>query len=99
MGKTGAGSAYPRTCARADAASGVPAWIGHSSGPGMKRSSRWRRRLAGFLLLILGLLALAGLSALVIRFAPPWLVSTKGLTGTARLEELNRVRVALVVII
>jgi uncharacterized protein YjbI with pentapeptide repeats len=65
----------------------------------MKRSSRWRRRLAGFLLLILALLALAGVSALVIRFAPPWLVSTKGLTGTARLDELNRVRVALVVII
>ena len=65
----------------------------------MKRSSRWRRWLAGFLLLVLGLLALAGVSALVIRFAPPWLVSTKGLTGTARLQELNRVRVALVVII
>jgi uncharacterized protein YjbI with pentapeptide repeats len=65
----------------------------------MKRSSRWRRRLAALLLLILGLLALAGVSALVIRFAPPWLVSTQGLTGTARLDELNRVRVALVVLI
>jgi uncharacterized protein YjbI with pentapeptide repeats len=65
----------------------------------MKRSSRWKRRLAGFLLLILALLALAGVSALVIRFAPPWLVSTKGLTGAARLDELNRVRIALVVLI
>jgi uncharacterized protein YjbI with pentapeptide repeats len=65
----------------------------------MKRSSRWRRRLGRLLLLILGLVALAGVSALVIRFAPPWLVSTKGLTGTARLNELNRVRVALVVLI
>jgi uncharacterized protein YjbI with pentapeptide repeats len=49
-------------------------------------------------LLIAALVALAGVSALVIRFAPPWLVSTKGLTGTARLNELNRVRVALIVI-
>jgi uncharacterized protein YjbI with pentapeptide repeats len=65
----------------------------------MKRSSRWRRRLGRLLLLALGLVVLAGVAALVIRFAPPWLVSTKGLTGTARLNELNRVRVALVVII
>jgi len=65
----------------------------------MKRSSRWRRRLGGFLLVILALLAVAGVSALVIRFAPPWLVSTKGLTGTARLNELNRVRIALVLIV
>jgi uncharacterized protein YjbI with pentapeptide repeats/membrane protein implicated in regulation of membrane protease activity len=65
----------------------------------MKRSSRWRRRLGRLLLLILALVLLAGVSALVIRFAPPWLVSTKGLTGTARLNELSRVRVALVVII
>jgi uncharacterized protein YjbI with pentapeptide repeats/type II secretory pathway pseudopilin PulG len=65
----------------------------------MKRTSRWRRRLGRLLLLILALVALAGVSALVIRFAPPWLVSTKGLTGTARLNELSRVRVALVVII
>ena len=65
----------------------------------MKRSSRWRRRLGGFLLVILALLAVAGVSALVIRFAPPWLVSTKGLTGTARLNELSRIRVALVLIV
>jgi uncharacterized protein YjbI with pentapeptide repeats len=65
----------------------------------MKRSSRWRRRLGRLLLLILALVLLAGVSALVIRFAPPWLVSTRGLTGTARLNELSRVRVALVVII
>jgi uncharacterized protein YjbI with pentapeptide repeats/membrane protein implicated in regulation of membrane protease activity len=65
----------------------------------MKRSSRWRRRLTGFLLLILALLALGGVSALVIRFAPPWLVSTKGLSGTARLDELSRVRVALLVLV
>ncbi len=65
----------------------------------MKRSSRWRRRLGRLLLLILALVLLAGVSALVIRFAPPWLVSTKGLTGSARLNELSRVRVALVVII
>lgn len=65
----------------------------------MKRSSRWRRRLGRLLLLILALVVVAGVSALVIRFAPPWLVSTKGLTGTARLNELNRVRVALVVLI
>ena len=65
----------------------------------MKRSSRWRRRLGGFLLVILALLAVAGASALVIRFAPPWLVSTKGLTGTERLNELNRIRVALVLIV
>ncbi len=50
-------------------------------------------------LLTLGVVALAGVCALVIRFAPPWLVSTKGLTGAARLNELSRVRVALVVII
>jgi uncharacterized protein YjbI with pentapeptide repeats len=65
----------------------------------MKRSSRWRRRLGGFLLVILALLAVAGVSALVIRFAPPWLVSTNGLTGTARLNELSRIRVALVLIV
>jgi uncharacterized protein YjbI with pentapeptide repeats len=65
----------------------------------MKRSSRWRRRLGRLLLLVLALVALAGVAALVIRFAPPWLVSTRGLTGTARLNELNRVRVALVVIL
>ncbi len=51
------------------------------------------------MLLIAALVALAGVSALVIRFAPPWLVSTKGLTGAARLNELSRVRIALVVII
>jgi len=65
----------------------------------MKRSSRWRRRLAGFLVGILALLAVAGVAALVIRFAPPWLVSTRGLTGTARLNELSRVRVALLLIV
>src|SRR5579884_720317 len=65
----------------------------------MKRSSRWRRRLGRLLLLVLGLVVLAGLCALVIRFAPPWLVSTKGLSGAARLNELNRVRVALVVLV
>ncbi|MBV9606404.1 MAG: pentapeptide repeat-containing protein [Solirubrobacterales bacterium] len=65
----------------------------------MKRSSRWRTRLGRLLLLILALVALAGVVALVIRFAPPWLVSTKGLTGAARLNELSRVRVALVVLI
>jgi uncharacterized protein YjbI with pentapeptide repeats len=65
----------------------------------MKRSSRRRRRLAGFLLGILALLAVAGVAALVIRFAPPWLVSTKGLTGAARLDELNRVRVALLLVV
>jgi hypothetical protein len=47
----------------------------------------------------LALLALAGVGALVIRYAPPWLVSTKGLGGTARLDELSRVRVALLVLI
>jgi membrane protein implicated in regulation of membrane protease activity len=65
----------------------------------MKRSSRWRRRLAGFLLVVLALVAVAGVAALVIRFAPPWLVSTKGLTGTARLNELSRIRVALVLMV
>jgi uncharacterized protein YjbI with pentapeptide repeats len=65
----------------------------------MKRSSRWRRRLGRLLLLVLALVALAGVAALVIRFAPPWLVSTKGLTGATRLNELSRVRVALIVII
>ena len=65
----------------------------------MKRSARWRRRLARFLLVILALVAVAGLAALVIRFAPPWLVSTKGLTGATRLHELSRVRVALLVIV
>ena len=44
-------------------------------------------------------MAVAGVSALVIRYARPWLVSTKGLTGTARLDELNRVRVALVLVV
>ena len=65
----------------------------------MTRSTRWRKRLSGLVLLTLGLVALAGVCALVIRFAPPWLVSTKGLTGAARLSELSRVRVALLVII
>lgn len=65
----------------------------------MKRSSRWRGRLAGFLLVVLAVVAVAGLSALVIRFAPRWLVSTKGLTGAARLDELNRIRVALVLVV
>jgi len=65
----------------------------------MKHSSRWRRTLAGFLVGILALLAVAGVAALVIRFAPPWLVSTKGLTGTARLNELSRVRLALLLIV
>src|SRR5947209_7005814 len=65
----------------------------------MKRSRRWRNRLGRVVLLALGVVALAGICALVIRFAPPWLVSTKGLTGAARLNELSRVRVALVVII
>ena len=65
----------------------------------MKRSSRWRRRLAGFSLAILALVVVAGASALIIRFAPPWLVSTEGLTGAARLDELNRVRIALVLIV
>ena len=83
----------------ADAAPGLWPIMSHSSSPAMKRSSRWRRRLAGFLLVVLALLAVAGVSALVIRFAPPWLVSTKGLTGTARLNELSRVRVALVLIV
>jgi uncharacterized protein YjbI with pentapeptide repeats len=64
----------------------------------MKRTTRWRKRLGRALLLAAGVVALAGVCALVIRFAPPWLVSTKGLTGTTRLNELNRVRVALVVI-
>ena len=73
--------------------------MSHSSSTPMKRSSRWRRRLGGFLLVILALLAVAGVSALVIRFAPPWLVSTQGLSGTARLNELSRVRVALVLIV
>ena len=49
--------------------------------------------------MFLALLAVAGVSALVIRFAPPWLVSTQGLTGAARLNELNRVRLALVLIV
>src|SRR2546423_10739523 len=65
----------------------------------MKRSSRWRRRLGRLLLLILALVLLAGVSALVIRFAPAWLVSTKGLSGAARLNELSRVRVALLVLV
>jgi hypothetical protein len=73
--------------------------ISHSSGPAMKRSSRWRRRLAGFLLVVLALVAVAGVAALVIRFATPWLVSTKGLTGAARTDELNRIRVALVLLV
>src|ERR1700744_4115674 len=65
----------------------------------MKRSSRWRRRLGRLLMLILAVIVLAGVSALVIRFAPGWLVSTKGLSGTTRLNELSRVRVALVLIV
>jgi uncharacterized protein YjbI with pentapeptide repeats len=65
----------------------------------MTRSSRWRRRLAGFSLLIVALVAVAGVSALVVRFAPPWLVSTSGLTGSARLDELSRVRIALLVLV
>lgn len=65
----------------------------------MKRPSRWRRRLAAFSLFVLAVLAVAGVSALVIRFAPPWLVSTSGLTGSARLEELSRVRIALLVLV
>jgi uncharacterized protein YjbI with pentapeptide repeats/membrane protein implicated in regulation of membrane protease activity len=65
----------------------------------MKRSSRRRRSLAGFSLLILALLAVAGASALVVRFAPPWLVSTSGLTGTARLDELSRVRIVLLALV
>ena len=59
----------------------------------MKRTSRWRRSFAGFVLVAFGLLAVAGVSALVIRFAPAWLVSTKGLSGTYRLNELSPVRV------
>lgn len=65
----------------------------------MHRQSRWRRRLAAFALFILSVVALAGVSALVVRFAPPWLVSTRGLTGAARLQELNRVRIALLVLV
>ena len=48
--------------------------------------------------MILGLLVLVGVSALVIRFAPAWLVSTSGLSGSTRLDELSRVRVALLVL-
>ena len=65
----------------------------------MKRSSRWKRRLAWFCLAVLALVVVAGASALIIRYAPPWLVSTAGLTGAARLDELNRVRIALVLIV
>lgn len=65
----------------------------------MKRSSRWKRRLGAFVKLALAVVALAALSALVVRFAPPWLVSTSGLTGTARLNELSRVRIALLVLV
>ena len=65
----------------------------------MKRPSRWRRRLAAFAKFALAVVALAAVSALVVRFAPPWLVSTSGLTGAARLDELSRVRVALLVLV
>jgi membrane protein implicated in regulation of membrane protease activity len=65
----------------------------------MKRTSRWKRRLAGFSIAIVALMAVAGASALIIRYAPPWLVSTAGLTGAARLDELNRIRIALVLIV
>ena len=65
----------------------------------MKRSARWRKRLGRCLLVILALVAVGGVAALVIRFAPPWLVSTKGLTGAARLDELDRVRLALLLIV
>jgi uncharacterized protein YjbI with pentapeptide repeats/membrane protein implicated in regulation of membrane protease activity len=65
----------------------------------MKRSSRWRRRLAAFAKLVVAVVAVAALAALVVRFAPPWLVSTRGLTGAARLNELSRVRVALLVLV
>jgi uncharacterized protein YjbI with pentapeptide repeats len=65
----------------------------------MKRPSRWRRRLGALSLLALAAVAVAGLAALVIRFAPPWLVSTSGLTGSARLQELSRVRIALLVLV
>lgn len=65
----------------------------------MKRSSRWKRRLGAFAKLAVAVVALAAVSALVVRFAPPWLVSTSGLTGTARLDELSRVRIALLVLV
>jgi uncharacterized protein YjbI with pentapeptide repeats len=65
----------------------------------MKRTSRWRGRLAAFAKLALAVVVLAAVSALVVRFAPPWLVSTRGLTGAARLQELNRVRIALLVLV
>lgn len=65
----------------------------------MKRPSRWRRRLGAFTLFALAVVAVAGVAALVIRFAPPWLVSTRGLSGSARLQELSRVRVALLVLV
>ena len=65
----------------------------------MKRPSRFRRRVAAFSVFVLAVAAVAGASALVIRFAPPWLVSTSGLTGTARLNELGRVRIALLVLV
>jgi hypothetical protein len=51
------------------------------------------------MLAVFSVLLLAAVSALVIRFAPSWLVSTKGLTGTTRLGELSRVRVALLVLV
>jgi uncharacterized protein YjbI with pentapeptide repeats/membrane protein implicated in regulation of membrane protease activity len=65
----------------------------------MKRPSGWRRRLGAFALFVLTVVAVAAAAALVVRFAPPWLVSTRGLTGSARLEELSRVRVALLVLV
>jgi uncharacterized protein YjbI with pentapeptide repeats len=65
----------------------------------MKRSTRWRRRFSRLVLLIAGVVVVAAVSALVIRFAPAWLVSTRGLTGTTRLNELSRVRIALIVLI
>ncbi|HYB30111.1 MAG TPA: pentapeptide repeat-containing protein [Solirubrobacteraceae bacterium] len=65
----------------------------------MNRPSPWRRRLAASAVFALAVAALAAVSALVIRFAPPWLVSTSGLTGSARLEELSRVRIALLVLV
>jgi uncharacterized protein YjbI with pentapeptide repeats len=65
----------------------------------MKRPSRRRSRLAALSVFVLAVVAVAGVSALVIRFAPPWLVSTTGLTGAARLDELSRVRIALIVLV
>src|ERR1700733_7212105 len=65
----------------------------------MNRPSRWRRRLGASALFVVAVVLVAGVSALVVRFAPPWLVSTRGLTGAARLQELSRVRVALLVLV